>query len=96
MFTGKDVFLLANTLIYPAKIAGFDDKHGRIFFPATIGMLHCYIILATKHLGHYQQKNAGFYIVVLHHSVGTEMNFTSKNRISTSRRGDFTRNGGEW
>lgn len=30
------------------------------------------------------------------HSVGTEMNFTSKNQISTSRSGDFTRNGGEW
>ena len=97
LFTGKDVFLLANTVIYPAKIAGFDDKHERIFcLPATIGMLHCYIILATKILGRYQQKNAGFYILVLHHSVGTEMNFTSKNRISTSRSGDFTRKGGEW
>ena len=62
LFTGKDVFLLANTVIYPAKIAGFDDKHGRIFFclPATIGMLHCYIILATKILGRYQQKKRWF------------------------------------
>ena len=42
LFTGKDVFLLANTVIYPAKIAGFDDKHGRIFFVCQ-QLLGCYI-----------------------------------------------------